>query len=177
MSIFRVKMTTIVILLFILQLISFSFLFLLYLKVKAKETKALESEKMYEEMQKSLVVYIDEMKKENDRFLQAIDQQQKHRSEVDEGDQESDETKSESVEEDQKEEQWKNRRVVPPTLAHQRYKKERDVNQKQREESSQKEEKEDPVLMLHKEGYSIEEIAKKLELGKTEVELHIKFRA
>lgn len=167
-------MATIVTLLFIFQLVSFSLLFALYLKVKAKETDALKNKQMYEEMQKSLIVYIDEMKKENDRFLEAIDRQQSTLTiEKEQTDDREGRTPSET-----EEEQWKKVRVVPPTLAHQRYQ-EKQIKEKQQIEESveeQEEETEDPILMLYENGHTIEEIAKQLQLGKTEVELHIKFR-
>jgi len=164
-------MTTIVTLLFIFQLVGFSLLSALYLKVKAKETDALKNQKMYEEMQKSLIVYIDEMKRENDRFLDAMNQQPSQSSTI--------EQKEENCEEEveQLAEQWKKVRVVPPTLAHQRYQKEHISSQQFDEElAGDMIEDQDEILTLYKRGHTVEEIAKQLKLGKTEVELHIKFR-
>jgi len=158
-------MTTIIILfLFILQLVSFFLIALLYTKLgKFNELKK-QQDQLMREFEDTVGTYLAEIKDENDRLIEELSTLK------------PDESKP------TKEPEFKpsvdfntpilSKRAVPKSKAVTTYQK-MAANPEVVEKEKTKEE---TALELSESGYSIEEIAKRLRMGKTEVELLIKFR-
>lgn len=193
------------IVLFILQLISFYLIILLNSKVARFKDLEIRQDQVIREMDDSIGAYLMEMKEENDRLIKelslvqqvpqsasiienaVVTNQQPQASVIPETEKGLEsilfkERVSEQLELPQK-------TFIPKNFAANAYNKqkapsEQVLNQVSPAEQVKKEEAyphlspfEREVVMLHKEGKSIEEIAKKTQKGKTEIELLIKFHS
>ncbi|ANB60003.1 DUF6115 domain-containing protein [Anoxybacteroides amylolyticum] len=154
---------------FVLHALSLFIIILLYLQLtKIKEVEKRQSQ-IIEEMEQTVSAYFIEWKEENERFLQALSKTLHHRSSA------KNETKAEKSEAapstalfERKESEWS-------PLAHVDQMKDtveiRTIRPKPAPLSLAEQ-----VVQLYKEGKTIEEIAKMLKKGKTEIELLLKFR-
>jgi DNA-binding transcriptional regulator WhiA len=153
---------------FICHLISFFFIILLSLKLsKVKELEKKQT-KMMKDMEEAIATYLLEFKEENEKFIGTL-------------------TKTiNRVELQHKKEE---RRAVLPTylpnieqikdqvdistthITHERVSSDKDTEMNNELQSLMQQ-----ALQLHKQGKTIEEIARILEKGKTEIELLLKFR-
>lgn len=153
-----------IIFLFILQLVSFYFIAMLYAKLGRVNELKKQQDVMMREMEDAVGAYLAEMKDENDRLLKELSTVKpaeilSHR--VPEQKPAADSTSPLSTS-----------KTVPKSKAVNTYKQ---VAAKL-EIAEKEQSKDEQALELSKNGYSIEEIARKLNMGKTEVELLLKFR-
>ena len=170
------EMTTIFIfLLFITQVISFYFLAILYMKVLKYDDFEEKQKRLMEEMDDSLAAYLAEVKDENDKFIENLISAQGEKLNGDEVEQVESivSPKSPSPEEAPL------INITTPKIP---------MNQVLRSYGKMEYEPIEEVevaleiddrtraIGLHNEGKSIEEIARMLGKGRTEVELILKFR-
>ena len=167
-------MTTIFLLfLFVTQLISFYFLALLYAKVSKFDDLEKKQGKLMREMDDSITAYLSELKDENDRLIIQLASREESKSKV--FVEENAQTLVEPI--TTHKESSSEKKIHPPkfpvnlalksysaTNLHTATNEQVEVDDKTR------------ALQLHDLGHSIEEIAKKLGKGQTEVKLILKFR-
>jgi len=153
-------MTVMLVLLFILQIISFYCIALLYTKLSKFQELERKQEKMINEIENTFSAYLVEMKEENDRLLAELSSAKKHLP---------DQSKEPQVHQDKKQELPKS--FVSKQLAATTY-----SQMKQPPKIKEPETIQEKVLFYHEKGMSIDEIAKLLQIGKTEVELFLKFK-
>lgn len=177
-------MTTIlIIILFILLFISFYCIALLYTKVSKFDDLEKKQRKLMAEMDDSIAAYLTELKDENDRLLEELTN---HNLSIEEApvQQDSKQKIDNHVPPTAEPTFTVKNHVLPKNIALQSYKQvhsppknevpgEAEVDQvspnKELDERTR-------AIRLHEAGESIEEIAKTLGKGKTEVELILKFR-
>ncbi|MFJ5770001.1 DUF6115 domain-containing protein [Psychrobacillus sp. NPDC093180] len=159
-------MTSIIlVILFLLQLISFYFIALLNAKLTKFNNMEQKQEQILAEIEDSFSAYIAEIKDENDRLLRELN----HTDRVVAATTEQVEEKEDTIETTPVFEVPK--AFVSKQLAANSYLKTASVI-----------EKKEPVTIKEKvffyadEGKSVDEIAQKLQIGKTEVELFLKFK-
>ena len=153
-------MTTIFLLfLFILQIITFYFLALLYTKSSKYDDLEKKQQTLMREMDDSIGLYLSELKDENNRLIEKLSKR------VDK--EESPVTSKPVVE---------NSPIVkvPVNLALKSY--QATNNYKNEPELVEEPDERTRIIQLYEAGKSIEEIAKTLGKGRTEVELILKFR-
>lgn len=163
-------MTIVIVILILLQLISFYIMALLYMKMTKLNEIEQTQRKLMAEMEDAIAAYITELKDENDRFLQHISTPPK-------SEQPSPQKTVDSF--TQSEELLFERPKIPVKQALHTYHKNAVTPITVDELTGNKEETaplRTSVSQLASEGYSVEEIAKQLGVGKTEVELLLKFR-
>lgn len=160
-------MTTIFLLfLFITQLIGFYFLVLLYMKVAKFEELEKKQRKLMDEMDASIGAYLAELKDENDRLIEKL-------AERDEKPKQTAVEPIEKTAEPQQERKPVNTPKVPVKIALQSY---NATNVQNEIPPTDEVDERTRAFQLHDRGHSIEEIAKILGIGRTEVELLLKFR-
>lgn len=199
-------MTTIlIVVLFVLQLLSFYFIIILNTKLAKFNDLEKKQERLMREMDDTISVYLAEMKDENDRLINELQRVPKPKAVVLSSPNEQDkkiskqqseqETKQATVENPSKEENIPNfeiepRVFVPKKTAATAYSRQQyastntakqdtivatlDTGSKEKQKERTFEEK---VVQLSKEGKNVEEIAKQLQKGKTEIELLLKFHS
>ncbi|RAK23397.1 hypothetical protein B0I26_101358 [Anoxybacillus vitaminiphilus] len=165
--------TLLLVISFIFHLISFFFIILLLLKfskVKEMETK---QAKMIKDMEEAIAAYLLEFKEENEKFIHTLT---KTLNRI--------ELKNEKTDQEEKEEEA----VLPPYLPNiEQIKDQVDIStthitygkldsSKEIEANKEMQSIMQQALQLHRQGKTIEEIARILEKGKTEIELLLKFR-
>ncbi|TQR20947.1 DUF6115 domain-containing protein [Psychrobacillus vulpis] len=159
-------MTSIVlVILFLLQLISFYVIALLYSKLSKLNDIEKKQDQVLAEMEDSFVAYIAEIKDENNRLLQELRNTEKSiaASTVEIVPKATNEKEPFTFEQPKS--------YVSKVLAANSYLK--SVASKEKKNPVTIQEK---VLFYEEEGKSIDEIAKLLQIGKTEVELFLKFK-
>lgn len=172
------KMTTIFIfILFITQVISFYFLAILYMKVSKYDDFEEKQKRLMEEVDDSLAAYLAEVQDENDRLIKSIisvQGEKRNRDEVEEVDVES----IVSQKDPSLEESPPINITTPKIPMNQVLRSYGKMEYEPIEEVEVALEIDDRTraIGLHNEGKSIEEIARILGKGRTEVELILKFR-
>lgn len=178
-----------IVLLVISQLIYFYFLILQNAKISKFKDLEARQDQLIREMEDTISAYLIEMREENDRLIKEL-------SEIETGNNKKEPQPNVKLEQselppsndiDIKIEQAK---IIPKTMVVSAYSKQATTkqsnSQNEKEESNSQlqenlQEKtetfEDKVLALHKQGKSIEEIAKETNKGKTEIELLLKFHS
>jgi hypothetical protein len=173
---------TILLFLFIGQVLSFYFIILLYTKIsKLKDIEKSQS-RLKDEMDNAIGVYLAEMRDENDRLIKELTKMNEKSQ------------KEENVNENIKqasfyEENVKTTFSTPRNIAAKAYKNSPNLmTAATTEKESSAEDKEQPkpsialltedqqIQELYRNGKNIEEIAKLLRKGKTEIELLLKFQ-
>lgn len=177
-------MTTVLIIILILsQLICFYFIILLNLKISKFKDLEVRQDKLMNEMNDAISAYILEMREENDRLIKELSQLQSEKEKVEEKNNqplEINNAKKVSTN-NEIEIQIDQKKIVPKNLVVNAYEKQKTKKDENEVVNNKKDEKKEPqplehqVFQLHKEGKSIEEIAKITEKGKTEIELLLKF--
>ncbi|MFD1928676.1 DUF6115 domain-containing protein [Sporosarcina siberiensis] len=153
------------IIVFMLQIIGFYFLALLYTKVSKFDDLEKKQRKLMEQMDDSIAAYLSEMQDENNRLIQQLSAVELTKESEEKPTPPSVVKTSEPI-----------RVKIPSTpmnLAIKSYGKNSTSPSKIEEVEMDDRTK---VLRLHDEGQTIEEIAKALGKGKTEVELILKFK-
>jgi uncharacterized membrane protein YgaE (UPF0421/DUF939 family) len=163
--------TLLLVISFIFHLISFFFIILLSLKLsKVKEVET-KQEKMIKDMEEAIAAYLLEFKEENEKFIDTL-------------------TKTiNRIELQNKKAEKAERQAVLPTylpnieqikdqvdismthITHEKVGSSKDAEMNKEMQSIMQQ-----ALQLHRQGKTIEEIARILEKGKTEIELLLKFR-
>ncbi len=179
-------MTTIfLIILFITQVISFYFIALLYMKLSKFNDLEKKQSKLMKEMDDAIAVYLAEVKDENERLIEKLTVQIEEKRQ---------EPRRKEASREEIEEVSENNRppiqvsVPQQTMRHHARKSYENVQQTvvQTNDAHDEEEIQEDLavtelddraraLQLSKAGLSIEEIAKELDKGRTEVELILKF--
>lgn len=161
--------------LFVLQIISFLIMTLFYMKFSKFQTLERKQRKLMEEMEHSAAAFIAEIKEENDRLIQQIE-----RRETAEAKKQPKQPLQEKAQQAGRDELFeKIARPLPVQAALRSY-------QKNTQPAVKEEKKAGGAVQaapsdfqqakkLYDEGKSIEEIAKQLGKGRTEIELLLKF--
>ncbi|WP_027408712.1 hypothetical protein [Anoxybacteroides tepidamans] len=157
---------------FVLHALSLFIIILLYLQLsKVKEVERRQSQ-LSQEMEQTISAYLLEWKEENERFLQALSKK------MDNGSEKKDVDRSPSIKnrsEKRNETEW-----LPPMESIEQMKDEVEIRAAKQTKSVSTPPPpmslEEQAIALQKEGKTIEEIAKLLNKGKTEIELLLKFR-
>ena len=198
-------MTTIIlVVLFISQLLTFYFLVILNSKISRYKEIEKRQEAIIREMDDAITAYLVEVKDENDRLIQELKMQSESKKIISNEHQVTEKSLLEPVKtaatknvgsnqefiEEHTEEKSSERiidvpKIVPKTIVTTAYKKQmpqQPVKQVEHvaienESSTNLSPFEQEVVDYHKLGLSIEEIAKKTQKGKKEIELLIKFHA
>lgn len=168
--------TIFLIILFIAQMIGFYVILLLYTKVSKFNDLEKKQQRLMSEMDDSIAAYLAELKEENERLIAIIEKRQ-HTS----GPEPSNSMTSSKKEVNQNENADLHfpQPKIPIKLAVKSY---QSSSKNIPEDHTPTQRKSDELdertkaIALHDEGKSIEEIAKTLGKGKTEVELLLKFR-
>lgn len=167
--------TIFLILLFIIQMVGFYVILLLYTKVSRFNDLEKKQQKLMAEMDDSIAAYLAELKEENERLIAIIEKRQ-HAS----GSEPSNSmTSSKKEMNHEKADLHFPQPKIPMKLAvqsYQSYSKNIPEEQATTQKKSDEMDERTKAIALHDEGKSIEEIAKTLGKGKTEVELLLKFR-
>lgn len=180
--------TSFIVILFIIQIISFYFLALLYTKVSNFDNLEKKQRKLMEEMDDSIAAYLTELKDENDRLIDQLNHKAEHKKESPINN--STNKKYMPIEEEIHQQKTKaptfdvKTPVIPLNIALKSYgtskQSETEVNSEPLKINPAEKELETDdrtrALKLHDAGESVEEIAKLLGKGRTEVELILKFR-
>lgn len=163
--------------LFILQLFGFYIMALLYMKVSKFNDLEKKQQKLMAEMDDSVGVYLAELKEENDRLIKIIEKRQESNSSHEKEIKKQQVTQSGTVVENNKENFTLNQPSVPMKVAMKSYQTSPAVKESVTKPSFDEVKMDDRsiAIRMHKEGKSIEEIAKSLGKGKTEVNLLLKF--
>lgn len=162
--------------LFVLQIGGFYLIALLYMRISKLDKTEKKQQRLMTEMEDSLALYITEVKEENDRLIEQLTkiQQKPKNSES------KTETKSTPISQKDETAAAVYFNPKPPTAKIlNSYRSQQQSSSANTEEliTRQKQETEfETVYRLYDEGLSMDEIASRLEKGKTEVELILKFK-
>ncbi|QTD42302.1 DUF6115 domain-containing protein [Sporosarcina sp. Te-1] len=165
-------MVIFLIILFILQLIMFYFISLFYMRMAKLDRLEAKQQKLMTEMDDAIAAYLSELKDENDRLIRMLEMR------VDEEKQPSskDVLKEKAEPVPAQSEVIQNQRpVVPVQVALQSYKNSNSTNPANVDLMPEDDDR-TRAIRLQKEGWSVEEIARELGKGKTEIELILKFK-
>lgn len=196
-------MAILLIVLFILQLISFYLIVLLNSKIARFKELENRQNQLIREMDDSIGAYLMEMKEENDRLIKELSVVQRATSSKDIEKSVAKEHPKSSVIQERNEKvesvlleenkpvqpELSPKAVIPKTLVANAYSKQKaptvPVSKRTKQVDQENHDHsfahlsvfEREVMSLHKEGKTVEEIAKKTQKGKTEIELLIKFHS
>ncbi len=163
--------------LFIMQIIGFYFLALLNTKVSKFDDLEKKQRKLMVEMDNSIGAYLSELKDENERLIERLAGRAREpvAKKMD-----SESTRGFAAESVEKQPVMRvSKPTMPVNLALKSYNAVAKAQEQQLEKLEMPEIVDDirtQVIKLHDTGQSVEEIAKKLGKGRTEVELILKFR-
>lgn len=165
--------------LFFIQIIVGYFLVLLYMKVSKFDDLEKKQRQLMNEMDDSIGAYLAELKDENERLIAKLAERQ---TEMTKQGQAGTADPAKPVPTAPTEESQPGSAIgvpkVPVNIALQTYENARKVHGNVSDEQLEREPEDDRTRALewHRDGHSVEEIAKKLGKGKTEVELMLKFK-
>ncbi|WP_243289852.1 hypothetical protein [Bacillus sp. FJAT-47783] len=168
---------------FILHIVTIYGLVVLYVKYQSVKQLEQSQKQLLQQTEEALSLFLLEVKDENEKFLQSMEER------IDNNIKQDDKIKVEETpfiyskqKEESHHEQVKNHKAteIPEHLQSLLQKKDEDVlemNHKQDDDSNDLDgDIQKQVMDLKKIGYTIEEIAQQLKVGKTEIELFIKFQ-
>lgn len=154
---------------FLLHALSLFIIILLYLQLsKVKEVERRQSQ-LIEEMEQTVSAYLLEWREENERFLQALSEKMNRR-----GEGENVAKRPASVPKPAKKEEKKE--WTPPLASIEQMKDQVEIRTDKQPKLELPSSLEERAIALKKEGKTVDEIAKLLNKGKTEIELLLKFR-
>jgi len=195
---------SIVIILILSQLISFYFIVILNTKISKFKDLEKRQDQLIREMDDAISLYLVEMKEENDRLIQELSSikqaefeknglKTKNMAMMNEELSTNSSAKNDEPKKLEPTEEVKisPKSIVPKTMVTNAYKQHKQVNEVQQTAQVIKDEKgedknnttptllpfEQKVLNLHRQGKKVDEIAKIMQKGKTEIELLLKFHA
>lgn len=179
------------------QLIIFYFILLLFKKIGRFNDLEVRQDQLMQEMDEAITVYLMEMREENDRLIEQLNAVKKenpvHSKDLEEATSLNRKPVNEipiveyhqqSMQSQQKQEQTKEKKLlIPKNMAASAYNRQKQHAQPEKETAVQTLDMnqqpqlslEQQIVALYKEGNTIEEIAKKMKKGKTEIELLLKF--
>lgn len=168
--------------LIIAQLIIFYLIILLNNKVAKFKDLEVRQNQLMQEMDDAIGVYLIEMREENDRLLRELTTVKNAMPEIKQEANHFVDIKREQLSESVLKEQVpiEKKAFVPKNVAANVYKKQKRQELEKHEAPAPKRESltpEQQILAMHRNGKSIEEIAKQTQKGKTEIELLIKFHS
>lgn len=165
-------------LMFILQLFSFYIIALLYMKVSKFNDLEKKQQKLMSEMDDAIGAYLNELKEENDRLILMIDKSSSETGSHSELKQKHRANKVEGFGDNQQDIISINPLKYPMKVAMKSYQSShpKEVVSVEKDIKEEKMDDRSVAIRMYDEGKTIEEIAKKLGKGKTEVELLLKFR-
>ncbi len=171
-------MISFLVILFLLQLISFYFLALLYTKVSKFDDFEKKQRKIMNEMDDSLGAYLAELKDENERLIQRLAERDSDLSAVERGNGVVAARKSGEGADKEHPKVRVNTPKIPINLALKSYNAVTAATETAFAQATESEMVDDRTraIQMHNSGVSVEEIAKKLGKGRTEVELILKFK-
>lgn len=157
--------------LFILQIVSFLIITLLYVKITKFNDLEKKQRKLMQQMDDSVMAYLTEIKEENDRLIAQLDAAEKR--EKQEERQKPADSEEPAFKENAEQQEFE-RKSHPVPVRH--------VIRSYQQTAAAKEETEQRPLtdrerakQMHAEGRTVQEIAKELGKGQTEIELLLKF--
>ncbi|ARJ40057.1 hypothetical protein SporoP8_14910 [Sporosarcina ureae] len=163
-------------LLFILQIIGFMVMILLYLKISKFNNLEKKQQRLMKEMDQSVLAFLGEIKEENDRLIQQLNQRTDTQMKPTTNSVPREQSITEVPVPRSKQ------HSVPLHFALRSYQKTVDTEKNEKEKKTQSQPKSfddlddrEKAKQLYAEGKSIEDIARELKKGKTEIELIIKF--
>lgn len=163
--------------LFILQMIGFYFIALLYMKISKFNNLEKKQQKLMAEMDDAIGAYLSELKEENERLINILDKRQE------EGNAKETTVESNPQSESEPLLERKTFSINTPSYPVKAAMKSYKTAPSLKKSNVATPESIEPIMdvrtraiQMHDEGKPIEEIAKKLGKGKTEVELLLKFR-
>ncbi|MFJ8261509.1 hypothetical protein ACIQ4I_06045 [Rummeliibacillus sp. NPDC094406] len=184
---------TILVILFIAQMLSFYFIILLYTKISRLKDIEKSQERLKDEMYNAVGAYLAEMRDENDRLIKELTMMNRNRQ-IDENENKHTTTEKDNagIHENQsakKEEvivptynlprnvaakAYKNNSTTTPTITMQN----ESFNEEMAHlvEAKKKLTLDEQIQELYHSGKTVDEIAKMLQKGKTEIELLLKFQ-
>ncbi|GKV64166.1 MULTISPECIES: helix-turn-helix domain-containing protein [unclassified Sporosarcina] len=162
-------MGIIVAILFILQIISFMIMTLLFLKVSKFNNLEKKQQQLMDEMDHSVMAYLAEIKEENDRLIEQLNRKTDFTLSPEVPFQQPP-VKQKPAAEPERVQQKSH--PVPVQFALRSYQKTAATTEQQEAEPLDDRAK---AKLMHAEGKSVEEIAKELGKGRTEIELLLKF--
>ena len=169
--------TVFLLFLFILQLISFYFIALLYMKVSKFNSLEKKQQKLLKEMDDAIGAYLSELKEENERLIRVIDKQEENaelRVKANESNHPLDSNRQ--VEKKPHPISTLNYPMKVAMKSYQSAPLSKLGSSAELETKVVETDDRTRAINMFDEGKTIEEIAKKLGKGKTEVELLLKFR-
>lgn len=190
-------MTTIlIVVLFIVQLLSFYFMIILNTKLAKFKDLEKKQERLMREMDDTISLYLTEMKDENNRLISELQLVEKPQQRLKEQVKKTNEQETQQVAERSSAEielpayEVEPRVFVPKNRAANAYNRQQQVSKHTAkpvsvvttldtvtEEKPKERTVEEQVVQLSKQGKTVEEIAKQLQKGKTEIELLLKFHS
>lgn len=156
--------------LFILQMISFFVIALLYMKIAKFKDLERKQQKLMDEMDDTIAAYLAEIKEENDRLIDELSAK-RHVFQEAAAAAEKDKLPNDRIE--MPEQAERKIHPIPVNLALRSY--QESAKPIEQEQSDRPQDDRSKAIQMYKDGKSIEEIAKTLGKGKTEVELIVKF--
>ena len=161
-----------------MQLISFYIIALLYMKISKFKNLEQKQQKLMSEMDDAIGAYLNELKEENDRLIDTIDRKSFQNGSRREQAHEQRTNQSNDFTERSEDNLTITPVNYPVKIAMKSYQSSLSNAAVLPEKVTEEKKKDDRsvAIEMHNEGKSIEEIAKKLGKGKTEVSLLLKFR-
>ncbi|GKV55564.1 swarming motility protein SwrB [Sporosarcina sp. NCCP-2222] len=163
-------MVIFLIILFILQLITFYFIALLYMRMAKFDKLETKQQKLMSEMDDAIAAYLTELKDENDRLIRLLEKRLDDEVEPAEKDSQKEKLHMAPAPSEKGQNQ---KPVIPVQVALQSYK---SFSKPSVADNQEEEDDRSRALKLQKNGWSVEEIARELGKGKTEIELILKFK-
>jgi len=166
--------TVFLLFLFILQVIGFYFMVLLYMKISKFNNLEKKQQKLMLEMDDAIGAYLTELKEENERLINIIEKRQENSI--------PEMKAAVSIRQPEMEQQLEkkafsiNTPSFPVKAAMKSYQSAPSLNKGSLAKPESELDDRTVAIRMHDDGKSIEEIAKRLGKGKTEVELLLKFR-
>lgn len=157
--------------LFILQVISFYFIALLYMKLSKFDNLEKKQSKLMKEMDDAIAVYLTEIKDDNEQLIEKLTAKVEATKQEDSQRQ----TKKQPPKIQEEEQAPVIMPILQNTMRHHARQSYEAVQKKVVQEEVEVDDRTQAIKMSA-EGYSIEEIARKLGKGQTEVELILKFK-
>ncbi|MFC5603090.1 hypothetical protein [Sporosarcina koreensis] len=163
--------------LFILQVVGFYFMALLYMKVSKFNNLEKKQQRLMAEMDDAIGAYLSELKEENERLISIIEKREKNDL------LEKHSPEARRYAEPERQSETKTFSIKPPSYpvkaamkSYQTAPALKKSNMIEPETNASELDDRTLAIRMHDDGKPIEEIAKRLGKGKTEVELLLKFR-
>lgn len=166
-------MGIIVIVLFVLQLISFAVITLLFMKVSKFNNLERKQQQLMQEMDQSVTAYLNEIKEENDRFIRQLKMTNVPKTATSPIVEKQEKKVQLEPKRESKSEQEPFQPKVQPVPMHFALRSYQKTSASQQETEPMNDRQK--IKQLYEDGKTVQQIAKELGKGKTEIELILKF--